>query len=139
MKRFFDTNVLLYAEDDSAPDKQRVAQGLLTEALRTGSGVLSTQILQEYYVNATRKLGVAPALAQDRVRLYRRMDVVLITPELIDGAIDLHRLEPLSFWDALVLRAAAAARCGVLVSEDLQHDRVFDGVRVEDPFRVGVR
>lgn len=135
MTVFFDSNILLYAEDDSAPAKRDVAQALLREALRTGTGVLSTQVLQEYFVNATRKLGVSPALAQERTRLYRRMDVVIVRPELIDAAIDLHRLEPVSFWDALILRAAADARCSVLYTEDLQHGRVFDGVRVVDPFR----
>ena len=135
MTTFFDTNVLLYAEDDSAPAKQEIAQALLREALRGGTGALSTQVLQEYFVNATRKLGVHPALAQERTRLYRKMDVVLMRPELIDAAIDLHRLEPGAFWDALILKAAAAAQCTVLYTEDLQDGRIYDGVQVVDPFR----
>lgn len=132
---FLDSNVLLYADDLDAGAKRTLAQKLLHELITESRAVLSTQVLQEYFVNATRKLGVSAAIARKKVELLMQLDVVLIRPELILAAIDLHRLHGLSFWDALVVRAAAAAGCTRLLSEDLSHGQVIDGVRIENPFR----
>lgn len=135
MRRFLDTNVLIYADDLDAGAKREVARGLLEEALSSGDGVLSTQVLQEFYVISTGKLGVEPAVARRKVELLAEMDLVRIDLELILAAVDLHRLHSFSFWDALIVRAASVAGCGVLLTEDLQHGRVVDGVRIENPFR----
>lgn len=97
--------------------------------------MLSTQALQEYFVIATRKLRVAPDLARRKVDALSRLDVVLIRPELVLAAIDLHRLHQISFWDALIVRCAVAAGCARVFSEDLQDGQVLDGVRIENPFR----
>lgn len=134
MRRFLDTNVLLYADDEDAGEKRDRARRLLREAFAAGDAVVSTQVLQEYFVNATRKLGVDPAIARRKVEIVAELDVVRIDLDLIYSAIDLHRLHSLSFWDALIVRAAAVAGCGLLLTEDLQHGRVIDGVRIEDPF-----
>ena len=132
---FLDTNVLVYADDLSAGNKRARALALLGELIREARAVLSTQILQEYFVVATRKLGVSPESARRKVEALSHLDVVLVRPELIIAAIDLHRLHSISFWDALVVRSAAAAGCARIVSEDLQHGQVLDGVRIENPFR----
>jgi predicted nucleic acid-binding protein len=134
MRRFLDTNVLVYADDLDAGTKRERARNLLDDALASGEGVVSTQVLQEFFVISTRKLGVEPALARRKVELLARMDLVRIDLDLILAAIDLSRLHSLSFWDALILRAASAAGCGRLLSEDLQHGQVIDGVRIENPF-----
>lgn len=131
---FFDTNVLVYADDLDAGAKRDRAQALLAAALRAGDGVLSTQVLQEFFVIATRKLGVDPAIARRKVELLATLDVVKVDVPMILRAVDLHRLHSLSFWDALVVRAAASAGCTRLLSEDMQHGATFDGVRVENPF-----
>lgn len=135
MRRFLDTNVLVYADDLDAGTKREKARGLLDEALASGEGVVSTQVLQEFFVISTGKLGVEPALARRKVELLAEMDLVRVDLDLILAAIDLSRLHSFSFWDALIVRAAAAAGCGLLLSEDLQHGQVVDGVRIEDPFR----
>lgn len=132
---FIDTNVLLYADDLDAGDKRERAQGILRELIGASRAVLSTQVLQEFFVNATRKLGVPAEIARKKVDLLLRLEVVLIRPELILSAIDLHRLHSLSFRDALIIRSAAAAGCPRVLSEDLQHGQVIDGVRIENPFR----
>jgi len=75
------------------------------------------------------------AAARARVELYRHLRLVTVDPELILAAIDLHRLESLSFWDALIVRAAQRVGCSVLHSEDLEHGRSYDKLRVLDPFR----
>jgi len=107
----------------------------LRSAERTKSGVVSIQVLQEYFMVATRKLGVDPALARRKVELFGQL--TLVRTQLVDvvGAIDLHRLHGLHFWDALIVRSAQQAGCVRLLSEDMQHGRRFDGVEIADPFR----
>lgn len=134
MRRFLDTNVLLYADDLEAGEKRSRAREILRAAMESGDGVVSTQVLQEFFVISTRKLGVDPAAARRKIALIATMDLVRVDLDLILTAIDLHRLHGLSFWDALIVRAASLAGCGLLLTEDLQHGRVVDGVRIENPF-----
>ena len=133
-RSFFDTNVLVYADDKAFPAKQRRALDLMAEHRRAGTGVVSLQVLQEYFVTVTRKLRVDPRIARRKIELLAEFDVV--SPEVADilAAIDLHRLHGFSFWDALVLRAAKQAGCSVLLSEDLQAARESDGVQIVNPF-----
>jgi len=134
-RSFFDTNVLVYADDKAAPAKQRRAVELVAEHRRAGTGVVSLQVLQEYFVTVTRKLKVDPRVARRKVELLAEFDVA--TPGVADilAAIDLHRLHDFSFWDALILRAAYQAGCSVLLSENLQETRKTNGVLVVNPFR----
>lgn len=131
---FVDTNIFVYADDRAARAKRVRARAVLSELVRTRRAVVSTQVMQEYFTAATRKLGLSPERARTRVERLSRLDVVLVRPELIFGAIDLCRLHPLSFWDALVVRSASAAGCGRLLTEDLQAGQTIDGVRIENPF-----
>ena len=133
-RSFFDTNVLVYADDKAMPAKQRRAIELVAEHRRAGTGVLSSQVLQEYFVTVTRKLQVEAKIARRKIELLAQFD--LVVPDLDDilAAIDLHRLHGFSFWDALVLRAAKQSACTVLYSEDLQPGRVIDGVQIVNPF-----
>ena len=134
-RSFLDSNVLVYTDDRSAPAKRRRAVELVAEHRRAGTGVVSLQVLQEYFVAATRKLQVDAATARRKVELLSEFDVA--APDLSDilAAIDLHRLHGFSFWDALVFRAAKQSGCSVLLSEDFQDRREVDGVRVVNPFR----
>jgi len=131
---FVDTNVFVYADDRSARTKRVRARTVLSELIRAKRAVVSTQVMQEYFAAAIKKLGLSPERARIRVERLNRLDVVLIRPELILGAIDLCRLHALSFWDALVVRSASAAGCGRLLSEDMQDGQTIDGVRIENPF-----
>lgn len=76
-----------------------------------------------------------PSIARRKVELLAEMDLIRVDLGLILAAIDLHRLNSFSFWDALIVRAASTAGCGLLLTEDLQHGQVVDGVRIENPFR----
>jgi len=133
-RSFFDTNVLVYADDKATPAKQRRALNLVAEHRRGGTGVVSLQVLQEYFVTVTRKLQIDPRIARRKVELLAEFDVA--APELADilAAIDLHRLHGFSFWDALVLRSAKQAGCSVLLTEDFQHGREMEGLRILNPF-----
>jgi predicted nucleic acid-binding protein len=133
-RSFLDTNVLIYADDVSAPVKQQRARDLVAEHRRAGTGVVSLQVLQEYFVTVTRKLKLDPETARRKVELLAEFDVA--APRVADvlAAIDLHRLHGFSFWDSLVLRSAQQSGCRVLLSEDFQPGRTIDGVQIVNPF-----
>jgi predicted nucleic acid-binding protein len=135
VRSFLDTNILVYTDDKDAPAKQRRSFELVAEHRRAGTGVVSLQVLQEYFVTVTRKLRVDAAIARRKVELLAQFDVM--APDLADilAAIDLHRLHGLSFWDAMVIRAARQSGCKVLLSEDLQDAQIIDGVQIVNPFR----
>jgi predicted nucleic acid-binding protein len=133
-RTFLDTNILLYCDDSASQTKQAKAQELVIKHRIQRTGVLSLQILQEYFVNATRKLGLDPGLARQKVEAYARFNLVQPTVSDILAAIDLHRLNGFSYWDALVIRCASQSGCSVLLTEDLQHGQVIDGVRIVNPF-----
>jgi predicted nucleic acid-binding protein len=134
---FVDTDVLLYEWDARAEDKQRLAARWLAELWHTRRGRLSYQVLAEYYVTATRKLkpGLSAAAAQRNVRHYLAWHPVVTDSRLIEAAWDAQGEFRLSWWDALIVAAAKAARCRYLLTEDLQHGQDLDGLLVLDPFK----
>lgn len=134
MRRFFDTNVLVYAQDRSEPSKRDLAQSLIAEAIDNEEFVVSTQVLVEFYAAVLRRnlLGAEKALAL--VRLWCDQDTVPHTPDLLLSGLELHQAHSLSMWDALVVQAAIEARCDVLLSEDLQDGRRFGVLRIANPF-----
>ena len=134
MRSFLDTNVLVYADASDEPDKQARAIELIKHSRAPGSGVLSTQVLQEFVNVALRKLGLAPQLVRERLAFYSAFDLVPTTPELIGGALDLHLIHGLSFYDALIVRAAIASGCQWLWTEDMQDGRRIDGLTIRNPF-----
>jgi predicted nucleic acid-binding protein len=134
-RSFLDTNVLLYTDDRGELRKQKLALSLVERCRTEGSGVISTQILQEYFAAATRKLSVPAEVARRKLELFARLAVVKIDVPDILSAVDLHRLHKISFWDALVVRAAQEGGCAILYSEDLHASWNIDGLRVVNPFR----
>ena len=131
---FLDTNVLVYADDLDAGPKHERALSLVEEHVRARALVVSTQVLQEFFVVATRKLGVPAHVAQRKVELLASQEVITIQTTTLLAAIDLHRLHSFSFWDALIVSAASLGGCTRLLSEDLQHGQVVNNVRIENPF-----
>jgi predicted nucleic acid-binding protein len=135
VRSLLDTNVLVYADAADDPVKQRRAVELITTLRATGEAVLSTQVLQEYTNVALRKLRLPPSLIRERLAFYRRFDLVPASPDLIAGALDIHVLHGLSFYDALIVQAAAVSGCQRLLSEDMQDGAVLAGVQIENPFK----
>lgn len=133
-RTFFDTNVLVYSDDPRYPARRATAVELIQDHLRSRTGAVSLQVLQEYFVSATGKLKLGSELARQRVEVFARFQVGEPTVSDILAAIDLHRLHGFSFWDALVLRMAKQTGCRVLLSEDMQHGQVIDGVKIVNPF-----
>lgn len=133
-RAFLDTNVLVYADDADAGEKRAKAQALLLSALATGDAVISTQVLQEYFSVATRKLSVPGDAAQKRVEILAALVAVTIDAGHVIESIKLHRLYNLSFWDALIIHAARRAGCDRLLTEDLQAGQSIEGVEIVNPF-----
>lgn len=131
---FVDTNVFVYADDRANPVKRERSQELIREVLMERTGWISLQVLQEYFAVVTRKLGVDAELARRRVELYSRLDIAILGPVDVLGAIDLHRLYRISIWDALILRAALISGCRRLYSEDLQPGFRIESLEVVNPF-----
>ena len=101
--------------------------------MESGGGVVSTQVLQEFFVSATRKLSMPPLAAKAVLKTFSIFETVQVSPALIEDAIDCSILNELSFWDALILTAAAAAGCGTVYSEDLNAGQTILGVTVQNP------
>ena len=131
---FFDTNVLVYSDDPRDPATQATAIDLVRDHMLQRTGVVSLQVLQEYFVSATGKLKLDAELAKRRVEFFARFHVAEPHVGDILAAIDLHRLHGISLWDTLILRCAKQSGCSVLLTEDMQHGQVIDGVRIVNPF-----
>ncbi len=134
MRTFFDTNILLYAIDRAGPVKQEIAIRLIETHAKNRTGIISTQVLQEFHSAATRKLGIDAKVSRQHLRDFRVFDIVQITPELIETGIDTSLLHQTSFWDGLILAAASAANANELLTEDLSHGQTIDGITVRNPF-----
>ncbi|WP_136708225.1 PIN domain-containing protein [Agromyces sp. H66] len=136
MHEFVDTNVLLYAYDVSAGERHVRARELVGRLGRERMGVLSVQVLQEFYVNATRKIAepLSPASARERVLALARWR--LHTPSAADviAASEIAEQTRRSFWDAMIVRSATQMNCSVLWTEDLDHGQRVSGVELRNPF-----
>jgi predicted nucleic acid-binding protein len=131
---FLDTNILIYAQDSNFPDKQGKSREIIEQLADSGNGVISTQVMQEFFVAATRKLGVDPLVVKGILKTFAVFEIVQISPSLIQEAIDCSILDQLSFWDSLVLAAAASAGCSTVFTEDLNSSQAILGVKVQNPF-----
>ena len=134
---FLDTNILVYAHDSSAGDKHAVAKQKVAELWDSGLGVLSTQVLQEFYVVVTSKVPkpLPPDAAQAVIGALLRWDIIVNDGDSVIRAIDLQQQSGYPFWDCMILVAAADGQANVLLSEDLAHGRTVNGVRIVNPFR----
>ncbi|MFH0754280.1 MAG: PIN domain-containing protein [Candidatus Omnitrophota bacterium] len=134
---FFDTNILIYAYLDSEPKKKSLAQASIADALRYGIGVVSVQVLNEFLVNARKKL--VPAMtwqqAQSEMELLASgMRVVPLEVSDVWGAIRLAQENQLSYWDALIIVAAQKSKCRTILTEDLAHGCKYGAIKAVNPF-----
>lgn len=132
-KVFVDTNVLVYALDPQSHKRQQKCREVLRKLSREGQGVISTQVLQEFYVASVKKLGVAPLIAKGMMDFFENFEVIQVSPDLIKKAIDCHILNQISFWDALIVVSAESAQCEKIWTEDLNPGQTIHGVLIENP------
>lgn len=137
---FVDTNVLLYAVDHTEAEKQVRAEALLTRLWKARSGCLSVQVLQEFYVNATRKLSkpLDAATARQAIEDYSLWVVHAPTSTSVLTAIDLQGEHHVSFWDAMILGSALHLGAETLWSEDLNAGQRYGALEVRSPFWVSL-
>jgi predicted nucleic acid-binding protein len=135
-KTFVDSNILIYAHDLDAGSRHRRAADHLAALWVDGAGLLSTQVLQEFYVNVTQKIKspLPRAVAREVVRDYAPWVQSWITPETIARASHIGEIWQLSFWDSMILAAAEQSQAVELLTEDLNHGQVIAGIRVVNPF-----
>jgi predicted nucleic acid-binding protein len=135
---FLDTNIFVYSFDSRSPAKKRIALELVRYALESQTGVISTQVVQEFLNVATGKLKV-PFQARDAKDYLAQVLVPLCqvfpTFDMYDHAISIRELYGLSFYDSLIVCGALRARCKMLVTEDLQPGQHFDSLIVFNPFQ----
>jgi predicted nucleic acid-binding protein len=134
-KHFVDSNILVYAHD--AGERQRRAAEVLAELWESRAGVLSTQVLQEFYVNVTRKIKtpLSPAVAREVVRDYAHWVESPLTPATIIRGSEICEIWQLSFWDGMILAAAEQSEASRLLTEDLSHGMQVAGIDIVNPFR----
>lgn len=133
---FIDTNILIYAHDSDAGRKRELASVILVELWQSRRGTLSTQVLQEFYVNVTRKIAhpLDREVASEIVERYAAWRPIPGDYELLLSAFQMERRFSLSFWDAMIAAAAVRSGAKTLLTEDLQHGQLLDGIRIENPF-----
>jgi len=136
-KVFVDSNVLIYAHDGDAGLKQKRAAERLDGLWDNGCGRLSTQVLQEFYTNVTRKIKrpLARSVAREVIRNYGIWVESAITPSTVVRASEISETWTISFWDSMILAAAEQDGADELLTEDLNHGQVIAGIRVVNPFR----
>lgn len=136
MPVFVDTNILVYAEDRDAGSKHTIARDLVADLWRSGEGVLSIQVLQEFFVTVTRKMSrpLPPEEALVIIEQYLTWRVVENTGDLLLASIRMASALKVSFWDALILQAAHVERCDRLWTEDLNHGQRVGGLTIVNPF-----
>ena len=135
-RAFVDTNVLVYAHDATAGTKRDHARAIVRDLWRSEGGCLSVQVLQEFFVTATRKIPhpLDARTAATAVEDFSHWMTHAPNAGDVIAAIELHERHDLSFWDAMIVHSAASLGCGTLYSEDLNAGQRYDGVLVVDPF-----
>ena len=133
-KVFIDTNVLIYTIDRKDTVKQEAARKLLRKLVDEHTPVISTQVIQEFYVVSTAQLKADPIVVKNIIHNFNNMELVKIDMELIEQAIDISVLSQISFGDSLIMAAAEKANCEYVVSEDLNTSQLYRGVKLLNPF-----
>lgn len=134
-KVFFDTNILVYSADNKDLRKKEIASKLISDAIDSGNGVISTQCLQEFFNVAQKKLNISKEAAKEYVEFFAdNIPVVKISVPLILSAVDISIKSQFSFWDSLILSAADDTGCATVYSEDLNDQQIVGGARIQNPF-----
>ena len=134
-KIFFDTNIVIYSGDSRDLRKQIIAREITERSIQENNGVISTQVLQEYCSIEIKKFNRDPFLIRQSLKFWQRFEVIAISPILIEEALEIGLIYQFSFWDSLMIAAALAAKCSQLMTEDLNHGQVIQGLKIINPFK----
>jgi predicted nucleic acid-binding protein len=133
---FVDTNIIVYAYDVSAGEKYHKAVEIMKEIWSSGQGIISTQVLQEFYVSVTKKSSKPLDLltAKEIVKDLTKWKTVIVDEDIIFNAIDIHNEHKYSFWDSLIIASALEGGARTLLSEDLSNRHKIKGIVIRNPF-----
>ena len=136
-KCFLDTNILVYAFDVSAGRKHEVAKRIVIDLWDTKDGILSTQVLQEFFVSVTKKIPkpMDAGLAREIVSDLLKWDIIINDKNSLLEAIDIHIRYNYSFWDSLLIQAAIRSGAALLLTEDLTDSQKIKGISIKNPFK----
>ncbi len=135
-KYFIDTNIIVYAHDSDYPGKQIPAQKIIFDGMRGNKGVISAQVLSEFFVTITKKIKQKYSVlaAKHEILLLSHLAVVDIDYDIVIRAVSMQDQFQISYWDGLILAAAERADCDTLYSEDLSHGQIYSGIKCINPF-----
>lgn len=133
-KIFIDTNILVYALDNKDKEKKKKTREIIKKVIDSYQAVISTQVIKEFYVVATKKLNIDPIIAKNIIHNFHNMEIVNNDLEIIEQAIDISVISQLSFWDSLIIAAAERSNCEYIISEDLNAGQIYRGVELINPF-----
>jgi predicted nucleic acid-binding protein len=135
-KFFVDTNILIYAHDLDAGQKNKISRDIIRDLWENRSGIISTQVLQEFYVNVTRKIENPLKKSQARgvIESYLAWPVELNDVRTVLSASEIEERHMLSFWDAMIVASARKAKAEKIITEDLNHGQEIEGILIENPF-----
>ena len=133
-KVFIDTNIIVYANDARDKAKQNRSLELIADHMKAGTGVISTQVLQEYAHVALTKLNQRQEIVLRQLVLLEGLEVVYQSPALIRRSIEIRAAYQISFWDACIISAAEHSKCNFILSEDLNSGQFYSGIAMENPF-----
>ena len=135
-KIFLDSNIIIYAYDKSDPERQKKAQQILKEAFQNENGILSSQVCSEFFVVVTRKIKnpISSMDAKTIIASLSFLQVEEIDLPLVKRAIETHIQFKISYWDSLIVSTAERAGCTIILSEDLNHGQIINGVEINNPF-----
>jgi len=136
-KIFVDTNILIYAHDLDAGKKHDIAASIVEELWKNENGVISTQVLQEFYVNVTKKITkpLSYSTARGIIENYSLWHIETNKADSVLRASEIEERHQLSFWYALIIAAASKAETGKILTEDLNHGQTIEGILIENPFK----
>ena len=136
-KFFLDTNIFVYAFDVSAPSKARKATRLVRDAVDTGKGIVSYQVVQEFFSVAFRRFAQPMSVAEAEqylITVFRPLLAIHSSPALYVESLRMAGKYRLAWYDSIVVASALEGHCDTLYSEDFQHGREIEGLRIENPF-----
>jgi len=137
-RSFLDTNIFVYAFDGNAPGKAKQARELIQRTVDTGQGIVSYQVVQEFFNVALRRFAhplTSAEAEQYLITVFRPLLAIHSSPALYVEALRLAARHRLPWYDSIIVAAALEGKCDTLCSEDFQHGWEIEGLRIENPFR----
>ena len=133
--KFFDTNILVYVADIRDPQKQRIAEDLVTAALDSDDVLISEQVLNEFSSIALSKLKISKDAIKEYLKFFRRIETVTFPDHVAEHGLDIAEHYQLQFYDSLLLATAEANGCNEFISEDMSDGQIYCGMKVVNPFK----